>query len=181
MKRYTVAVVGATGAVGRTMLEVLAERHLPLGRVRAMASARSAGAQILWRGEPLHVEDVAKADFMGVDLALFAGGEVASADYAPRACAQGALVVDNSATFRMDPKVPLVVPEVNPHHLAEHSGLIANPNCSTIQMVVALAPIHASAGLKRVAVSTYQSVSGTGKEALEELQEQYAFLGGWGC
>jgi aspartate-semialdehyde dehydrogenase len=172
MKKYTVAVVGATGAVGRTMLEVLAERNLPLGRVRAMASVRSAGTRILWKGEPLQVEDVARADFGGVDLALFAGGEVASAEYAPRACAQGALVIDNSATFRMDPKVPLVVPEVNPHHLAGHSGLIANPNCSTIQMVVALAPIHAAAGLKRVAVATYQSVSGTGKEALEELQEQ---------
>jgi len=180
MKRLTVAVVGATGAVGSTMLEVLAERNLPLDRVRAMASARSAGAQILWRGQPLRVEDVARADFAGVDLALFAGGEVASADYAPRARAQGALVIDNSATFRMDPKVPLVVPEVNAHHLAHHSGLVANPNCSTIQMVVALAPLHAAAGLKRVAVSTYQSVSGTGKEALEELREQTRSWGGEG-
>ncbi len=172
MKRYTVAVVGATGAVGTTMLEILAERDLPLERVRVMASARSAGARLPWRGGELTVEDVAVADFAGVDLALFAGGEVASADQAPRARARGTLVVDNSATFRMDPEVPLVVPEVNAHHLARHSGLVANPNCSTIQMVVALAPIHAAAGLKRVAVSTYQSVSGTGKEALEELREQ---------
>ncbi len=172
MRSFTVAVVGATGAVGSTMLQVLAERKLPLAGVRALASARSAGTLLPWKDLQLPVEDVAGADFRGVDIALFAGGEIASSEYAPRARAEGAVVIDNSATFRMDPEVPLVVPEVNPHHLQGHRGLVANPNCSTIQMVVALAPLHAAAGLKRVAVSTYQSVSGTGKEALEELEEQ---------
>ncbi len=172
MRSLTVAVVGATGAVGSTMLQVLAEGNLPLAEVRAMASSRSAGSHLSWKDRDLAVEDVAGADFRGVDLALFAGGEIASSEYAPRARAAGAVVIDNSATFRMDPGVPLVVPEVNPHHLQGHRGLVANPNCSTIQMVVALAPLHAAAGLKRVAVSTYQSVSGTGKEALEELEDQ---------
>ena len=172
MKKLTVAVVGSTGVVGSTMLEVLAERDLPIGRVRAMATARSAGTRIRWKDAELEVEDVASADFQGVDLALFAGGEVASSEYAPRAVERGAVVIDNSATYRMDPGVPLVVPEVNPHHLEGHGGLIANPNCSTIQMVVALAPLHRAAGLKRVAVSTYQSVSGTGKDAIEELRAQ---------
>jgi len=172
MSGFTVAVVGATGAVGSTMLEVLAESDLPLARVRALASSRSAGSRVSWKGRDLLVEDVAAADLGGIDIALFAGGEVASSEYAPKARAAGAVVIDNSATFRMDPGVPLVVPEVNPHHLQAHQGLVANPNCSTIQMVVALAPLHAAAGLKRVAVSTYQSVSGTGREALEELEEQ---------
>lgn len=172
MTGYEVAVVGATGAVGGTMLQVLAERGFPVSRVRALASARSAGSRIRWNGTEITVEDVATADFSGVKVALFAGGEIASSEYAPRAVEQGAIVVDNSATYRMDPGVPLVVPEVNPHHLDGHRGIIANPNCSTIQMVVALAPLHREVRLKRVAVATYQSVSGTGKDAIDELEAQ---------
>lgn len=172
MSKYEVAVVGATGAVGGTMLQVLEQRGFPVSRVRALASARSAGTKIRWGGQELTVEDVATADFSGVKVALFAGGEIASSEYAPRAVEHGAVVIDNSATYRMDPDVPLVVPEVNPHHLDGHRGIIANPNCSTIQMVVALAPLHKAVRLKRVAVATYQSVSGTGKDAIDELEAQ---------
>ena len=172
MKKLAVAVVGVTGAVGSTMLQVLAESSLKVGEVIALATARSAGTRVAFRGAELEVQDIASCDFKGVDLALFAGGEIASADYVPRAVAAGAVVVDNSATFRMDAKVPLVIPEVNPQHLRNHHGIIANPNCSTIQMVAALAPIARKWGLKSVNVCTYQSVSGTGKNAIEELRQQ---------
>jgi aspartate-semialdehyde dehydrogenase len=171
MKRYQVAVVGATGAVGKAMIKVLQEHQFPVETLRLAATARSAGAMIAFGGRPVQVEDIESFDFAGVDVALFAGGEVASELYVPRAVAAGAVVVDNSATYRMDPRVPLVVPEVNPHAIATHQGIIANPNCSTIQMVVALKPLLPW-GLKRVQVSTYQSVSGTGKDAIEELKAQ---------
>ena len=164
---YRVAVVGATGAVGKTMLKSLQEQAFPISQLDLLATARSAG-QVL---EGHTVVDVEHFDFQGVQVALFAGGEIASERLVPKAVAAGAVCIDNSATFRMDPKVPLVVPEVNPHHLKEHSGIIANPNCSTIQMVLALKALVGK-GLKRVSVATYQSVSGTGKEAIEELEEQ---------
>ncbi len=167
MKKLNVAVVGATGAVGKAMIRVLQERNFPLAELHALATPRSAGTKV----EGHTVQSVEEFDFGRVSLALFAGGEVASSVYAPRANESGATVVDNSATYRMDPTVPLVVPEVNPHHLGS-ARLVANPNCSTIQMVVALAPLHRAAGLKRVIVTTFQSVSGTGKDAIDELQAQ---------
>lgn len=174
MEGYVIAVVGATGAVGSTMLKVLAQSSIPVRQVRALATARSAGTEFFFGDQKVVVEDIAQASFAGVDVALFAGGEIASSDYAPKAVAAGALVVDNSSHFRMDPQVPLVVPEVNPQHLLNHKRLVANPNCSTIQMVLALAPLHAAAGLKKVSVATYQSVSGTGKPAIDELTQQQA-------
>ena len=154
------------------MLRVLEKSCLKVGRVIALASARSAGSTVLFQGRELTVQDIATFDFQGVDLALFAGGEIASADYVPVAKRAGAIVVDNSSTYRMDPDVPLVVPEVNSAHLRHHHGVIANPNCSTIQMIMALAPIQQRWGLKRVTVATYQSVSGTGKNAIDELKNQ---------
>lgn len=172
MKDLVIAVVGVTGAVGGTMLAVLESSCLPIARVIALATARSAGSSVQFRGETLTVQNIADFDFAGVDLALFAGGEIASADYVPRARSAGAIVIDNSAAYRMCEDVPLVVPEVNPEHLRYHRGIIANPNCSTIQMVVALAPVQRKWGLQRVTVATYQSVSGTGKEAIAELRAQ---------
>ncbi|MBM3465974.1 MAG: aspartate-semialdehyde dehydrogenase [Armatimonadetes bacterium] len=171
-RKFTVAVVGATGAVGTEMIRVLEKRKFPVGTLRAFATSNSAGTTVQFNGVPVTVEDVATTDFKGIDIALFAGGEIASGTYAPRARDAGAVVIDNSSTFRMDPEVPLVVPEVNPHDLKKHKGLIANPNCSTIQMVVALKPLHDKVGIDRVVVSTYQSVSGTGKAAMDELLEQ---------
>ncbi len=165
------AVIGATGAVGEKMLQVLDQRNLPVGELRAAATSRSAGTELSWRDRTVVVEDVATFDFTGVDYALFAGGEIASQEYAAKAREQGAVVIDNSSFFRMDETVPLVVPEVNAHVLKQGPGLIANPNCSTIQMVVVLEPFKAH-GLERVIVSTYQSVSGTGKPAIEELDRQ---------
>ncbi len=165
------AVIGATGAVGEKMLQVLDQRNLPVGELRVAATSRSAGSQILWRDRALTVEDVSGFDFTGIDYALFAGGEIASQEYAAKAREQGAVVIDNSSFFRMDETVPLVVPEVNAHVLGAKPTLIANPNCSTIQMVVVLEPFKAH-GLERVIVSTYQSVSGTGKPAIEELDRQ---------
>ena len=172
MKKLSVAVVGVTGAVGGTMLQVLGESRLPIERVAALATARSAGSSVKFREQTLTVRDIAAFDFAGIDLALFAGGEIASADYVPAACKAGAVVIDNSSAYRMHDDVPLVIPEVNPEHLRRHKGIIANPNCSTIQMVVALAPIRRKWGLQRVTVATYQSVSGTGKEAIAELRRQ---------
>jgi aspartate-semialdehyde dehydrogenase len=165
------AVIGATGAVGEKMLQVLDQRGLPVAGLRAAATARSAGSELVWRDRRVVVEDIAGFDFAGVDFALFAGGEIASSEYAARAREAGAVVIDNSSFFRMDPDVPLVVPECNAHVLKGRPTLIANPNCSTIQMVVVLQPFKAR-GLKRVIVSTYQSVSGTGKPAIEELERQ---------
>ena len=165
------AVIGATGAVGEKMLQVLDQRNVPVDNLRVAATARSAGSQVKWRDRTLTVEDVATFDFTGIDYALFAGGEIASQEYASRATQAGAVVIDNSSFFRMDQSVPLVVPECNAHVLDARPNLIANPNCSTIQMVVVLQPFKPY-GLERVIVSTYQSVSGTGKPAIEELERQ---------
>ena len=165
------AVIGATGAVGEKMLQVLDQRNVPVDTLRVAATARSAGSQVKWRERTLTVEDVATFDFTGIDYALFAGGEIASQEYASRATQAGAVVIDNSSFFRMDQSVPLVVPECNAHVLDSRPNLIANPNCSTIQMVVVLQPFKPY-GLERVIVSTYQSVSGTGKPAIEELDRQ---------
>ena len=154
-KSYTVAVVGATGAVGREMIRTLVEHDFPIARLRLLASARSAGQVVEVKGQPITIEDLAVASFEGVDFALFSAGGSISKEYGPIAAKAGAVVVDNSSAFRMDDDVPLVVPEVNPHAIDDHKGIIANPNCSTIQMVVALKPLHDAVGLKRVVVSTY--------------------------
>jgi aspartate-semialdehyde dehydrogenase len=169
---YTVAVVGATGAVGTEMLSILEERKFPVEEVRPLASSRSAGGEVSFRGDDVTVKLLTRDSFRGVDIALFSAGAGVSKEYAPVAVEAGAVVIDNSSAWRMDPQVPLVVPEVNPHDLEKHQGIVANPNCSTIQMVVVLKPIHDHAGITRVVVSTYQSVSGTGKEAMDELAEQ---------
>jgi len=171
-KRYNVAVVGATGAVGQEMVEILAERRFPVGNLSLFASSRSAGQEIEFKEHSLKVEELTENSFQGVEIALFSAGAAVSRQFAPLAVQAGAVVIDNSSAFRMDPKVPLVVPEVNPHTISAHQGIIANPNCSTIQMVLILKPIHEWAKIKRVVVSTYQSVSGTGKDAMDELCEQ---------
>lgn len=170
MAGLKVAVVG-TGAVGQAMLQVLAERSFPVAGIKVLATSRSAGKKVNFAGEEVTVEETTPESFRGVDLALFAGGE-ASKEFARAAVAQGAVVIDNSSTFRLEPDVPLVVPEVNPEAVKKHQGIIANPNCSTIQMVVALKPLHDAARIKRVVVSTYQAVSGAGAEAIEELRTQ---------
>ena len=172
---YRVAVVGATGNVGREMLQTLAEREFPIKEVIAVASTRSAGMEVSYgEDDVLKVRDLDTFDFRGVDIALFSPGAKVSAVHAPRAAAAGCIVIDNTSQFRMDPDVPLVVPEVNPDAIARYKkrNIIANPNCSTIQMVVALKPLHDLARIKRVVVSTYQSVSGAGKEAMDELFNQ---------
>ncbi len=169
---YTVAVVGATGAVGTEMLSVLEERKFPVGEVRPLASSKSAGGTVSFRGDDVTVKLLTRESFQGIDLALFSAGASVSKEYAPVAVKAGAVVIDNSSAWRMDPQVPLVVPEVNAHDLETHQGIVANPNCSTIQMVVVLKPLHDRATITRVIVSTYQSVSGTGKEAMDELAEQ---------
>ena len=172
---YTVAVVGATGNVGREIIKILAEREFPADEVIALASARSVGMEISYGEEEiLKVEDLATFDFKGVDIVLSSPGAKVSAEFSPRAAAAGAVVIDNTSQFRMDPDVPLVVPEVNPEAIAGYKkkGIIANPNCSTIQMVVALKPLHDLAQITRVVVSTYQSVSGGGKDAMDELFNQ---------
>ncbi len=167
---YRVAVVGATGAVGREMLKTLAERNFPVKEVAAVASGRSAGAQVSFGESVLTVQSLEKFDFTGWDIGLFSPGASVSAVHAPRAAQAGCLVIDNTSHFRMEPDVPLVVPEVNPQALARiRRGIIANPNCSTIQMVVALKPLHDRFGVRRVVVATYQSVSGAGKEGMDEL------------
>jgi aspartate-semialdehyde dehydrogenase len=171
---YKVAVVGATGAVGNEMLQILAEREFPVDKVVALASERSIGKQVSFgEDRTLDVEDLERFDFRGFDIALFSPGAKVSAVHAPRAAAAGCVVIDNTSHFRMDPDVPLVVPEVNRHALKDFhkKNIIANPNCSTIQMVVALKPIHDVARIRRVVVATYQSVSGAGKEAMDELFE----------
>jgi aspartate-semialdehyde dehydrogenase len=172
MKNINVAVVGATGLVGQEMLKVLEERSFPVGELRAFATSRSAGTFIQWKDRKIQVEDVEYASFYGLDCVLFSGGEIASTIYAPMAVKSGCIAIDNSASFRMDPEVPLVVPEVNPGAAMINKGLLANPNCSTIQMVVALKPIFDAVGIKRIVVTTYQSVSGTGKAAVDELESQ---------
>jgi aspartate-semialdehyde dehydrogenase len=169
---YVVAVVGATGAVGQEMVEVLEERKFPVKELRLFASERTAGETLTFQDRSLTVKLLTKEAFNGVDIALFSAGEEVSREYAPVAASAGAVVIDNSAEWRMKPDVPLVVPEVNPEAAFRHHGIIANPNCSTIQMVVALKPLHDAARIKRIVVSSYQSVSGTGKEAMDELTDQ---------
>lgn len=177
-KTYDVAVVGATGAVGETMIEILEQRNFPVGKVYALASERSAGKRIPFKGGSLVVEDLANFDFSKVQIGLFSPGASVSAEYAPKAAAAGCVVIDNTSQFRYDDDIPLVVPEVNPEKVAEYKnrGIIANPNCSTIQMLVALKPIYDAVGISRINVATYQAVSGTGKEAIEELATQTANL-----
>lgn len=169
---YTVAVVGATGAVGTEMIQVLEERDFPVEELVPLASARSEGNEVMFRGQTLPVKVLEHNSFEGVDVALFSAGAGVSKEFGPMAVKAGAVVVDNSSAWRMDPTVPLVVPEVNVHALSGHQGLIANPNCSTIQMVVALKPLHDAVQIKRIIVTTFQSVSGTGKDAMEELIDQ---------
>ncbi len=179
-KTFTVAVVGATGAVGQTMLDILAERDFPVGTLIPLASERSAGEQVEFKGGKLTVRDLAAFDPAGVDFALFSAGGDVSREYAPKFAAAGAIVIDNSSAFRMDADVPLVVSEVNPQALDSiPRGIVANPNCSTMQMLVALAPIHRAAGVRRINVATYQSVSGAGRSALEELGRQTAGILGF--
>lgn len=177
-KKYDVAVVGATGAVGETMLAILAERNFPVGEVYAVASSRSAGSRMEFKGHYLTVQDLEVFDFSRVQIGLFSPGASVSKVYAPKAAAAGCVVIDNTSEFRYEPDIPLVVPEVNRHAIAQYKnrGIIANPNCSTIQMLVALKPIHDAVGIERINVCTYQSVSGTGKEAIEELANQTAAL-----
>lgn len=175
MKTFTVAVVGATGAVGQTMLSILQERRFPVGTLHLLASERSAGEQIEYDGRKITVQDLAGFDPSGVDFALFSAGGSISKEYAPKFAAAGAIVIDNSSAFRMDADVPLVVSEVNPEALDSiPRGIVANPNCSTMQMLVTLAPIHRAVGISRINVATYQSVSGAGRSALEELGRQTA-------
>ena len=175
MKTFTVAVVGATGAVGQTMLSILQERRFPVATLHVLASERSAGEQIEYDGRKITVQDLAGFDPTGVDFALFSAGGSISKEYAPKFAVAGAIVIDNSSAFRMDADVPLVVSEVNPEALDSiPRGIVANPNCSTMQMLVALAPIHRAAGISRINVATYQSVSGAGRSALEELGRQTA-------
>jgi len=173
-KEFNVAIAGATGAVGSQMMVCLEERDFPVRNLKLLATARSAGRKLRFKGEEIPVEELTETSFKGVDIGIFSAGGATSEKYAPSAAADGCVVVDNSAAWRMDPDVPLVIPEVNPHAVAQYTnkGIIANPNCSTIQMVVALAPIHRKVGIKRIVVSTYQAVSGTGKKAIDELYNQ---------
>jgi aspartate-semialdehyde dehydrogenase len=171
-----VAVAGATGAVGREILKVLEDRKFPVTEIRPLASERSAGTTVTFSGSQIEVALLGAGGFDGIDIAFFSAGGEVSRKIAPSAAAAGALVIDNSSAFRMDPEVPLVVPEVNPEDARNHNGIIANPNCSTIQLVVALAPLHQAARILRVIVATYQAVSGTGKKAIEELKRQVTEL-----
>jgi len=177
-KEFDVAIVGATGAVGETMISILEERNFPVRNLYPLASSRSAGSKVKFNGKYLTVQELSTFDFSQVQIGLFSAGGAISAEYAPKAAEAGCVVIDNTAHFRMDDDIPLVVPEVNPHAIAGYKarGIIANPNCSTIQMLVALKPIHDAVGLERINVATYQAVSGTGKEAIEELAGQTANL-----
>ncbi len=175
-QEYRVGVVGATGAVGREMIKVLEQRKFPVKELKLFASAKSVGIKLSFRGEEISVQELKEDSFDGLDIALFSAGSTVSKKFAPIAAKKGCVVVDNSSAWRMDPEVPLVVPEVNPGDLYDHKNIIANPNCSTIQMVVALKPLHDVAKIKRIVVSTYQAVSGTGQKAIEELQSQVRAL-----
>ncbi len=177
-KKYDVAVVGATGAVGETMISILAERNFPVDTLYPLASSRSAGKRVEFKGKHLRVEDLDTFDFSKVQIALFSAGGSVSEKYAPIAAAAGCVVIDNTSHFRYDDDIPLVVPEVNPDAVADYKkrNIIANPNCSTIQMLVALKPIYDAVGIERINVCTYQAVSGTGKQAIEELAGQTAAL-----
>ncbi len=171
-KQVNVAILGATGRVGQELLKVLEQRDFPVGELRLLASARSKDTTMTFKGETYPVQEPSAEAFRGIDIVLSSAGEAISKQFAPLAVEQGSVVIDNTNAFRMEPDVPLVVPEVNAHALRAHKGLIANPNCSTAQLVVVLKPLHDAAGLKRVIVSTYQSVSGAGKEAMDELKAQ---------
>lgn len=173
MKKYNVAILGATGAVGQEFLNLIEERNFPFAELKMLASKRSAGKTIKFMGKDYTVEETTMESFKDVQIALFAGGS-ASQEFAPAAVKAGAVVIDNSSTFRMDPEVPLVVPEVNPEDIGKHKGIIANPNCSTIIMLMALKPLHDVGKVKRVVVSTYQAASGAGKPGMEELEEEAA-------
>ena len=175
MKKYRVAILGATGAVGQEFLNLIEERKFPFSELRLLASSRSAGKKIAFMGKEYTVEETTADSFAGIDIALFAGG-AASKEFAPHAVKAGAVVIDNSSAFRMNPEVPLVVPEVNPEAIKKHKGIIANPNCSTIIMVMGLKPLYDLAKIRRIVVSTYQAVSGAGKEGMAELEEQVAAL-----
>lgn len=175
-ERYIVAIVGATGAVGNEMIAVLEDRDFPVGSLRLFASERSEGVRLQFQGSEIPVETLKEDSFKGIDIALFSAGAERSKIWAPIAARSGCVVVDNSSQWRMDPEVPLVVPEVNPGDIRKHKGIIANPNCSTIQMVVVLKPLHDAARIKRVVVTTFQSVSGTGKKAMDELLQQTSDL-----
>lgn len=172
MKKYNIAILGASGAVGKTMMKVLEERNFPINKIKFLASARSAGKEVEFCGENYKIEEVKPESFEDIDIALFSAGGSASRKWAPIAAEKGAVVVDNSSAWRMDKNVPLVVPEVNPEDVKWHKGIIANPNCSTIQMVVALYPIHKEKTIKRIIVSTYQAVSGAGAKAIKDLEEE---------
>lgn len=169
---YNVAVVGATGAVGEQMIRMLEDRDFPIATLTLLSSERSAGKKVQFKGQEIEVQAAKPESFEGIDLALFSAGGSVSKELAPEAVKRGAIVVDNTSAFRMDPEIPLVVPEVNEADLKNHNGIIANPNCSTIQMVVALEPIRKAYGLKKVIVSTYQAVSGAGAKAIAEMKEQ---------
>ena len=171
MKKVNLAIVGVTGAVGQEFLKLIEERNFPFADLKMLASSRSAGKKIIFMGKEYTVEETTEDSFDGVDIALFAGGS-ASKIFAPAAVKAGAVVIDNSSSFRMNPEVPLVVPEVNPQAISRHKGIIANPNCSTIIMVMALKPLYDISKIKRVVVSTYQAVSGAGREGMEELKTQ---------
>ena len=173
-KKFNIAVAGATGAVGNQMIRCLEEMNFPVHSVEFLASSRSVGRQLRFKGDLIEVKELKEDSFKGIDIALFSAGGGTSQRFAPLAAKDGCVVVDNSSAWRMDPKVPLVVPEVNPQSIAQYTekGIIANPNCSTIQMVVVLHPIHKKYGVKRIVVSTYQAVSGTGKKAIDELFDQ---------
>lgn len=174
MKKVNVAVVGATGAVGQAMVKILEQRQFPVDQLYLLASSRSAGNKVQFAGRDIEIQDLATFDFSQAQIGLFSAGGDISADYAPKAAAAGCIVIDNTSHFRMDKDVPLVVPEVNPEAIADYTkkGIIANPNCSTIQMLVALDPIRKAVGLERINVATYQAVSGTGAPAIEELKQQ---------
>ncbi|GIN57776.1 aspartate-semialdehyde dehydrogenase [Lederbergia ruris] len=169
---FHVAVMGATGAVGRQIIQTLEKRNFPISQLTLLSSARSAGTKLKFKEETITVQEAVPESFEDVDIALFSAGGSISQKFASEAVQRGAIVVDNTSAFRMDPEVPLVVPEVNAHKLRDHKGIIANPNCSTIQMVAALEPIHKAFGLKKVIVSTYQAVSGAGAEAIQELNDE---------
>src|SRR5690348_16650915 len=175
---YKVAMVGATGAVGETLLAILAERDFPVSELVPLASERSAGGKVSFAGQDITVQLLDTYDFEGVDIAFFSAGGSVSREHAPRAAAAGAVVIDNTSEFRYQDDIPLVISEVNPHAIAQytHRGIIANPNCSTMQMLVALAPIHRAAQIERINVATYQSVSGAGRSGMEELGRQTAEL-----
>ncbi len=174
MKTYSVAVVGATGAVGNEMIKILEERNFPVGQIKLLASERSLGKSLEFKGQSIPVDVLDENSFAGVQIGLFSAGGSISEKFAPIAAKAGCVVIDNTSAFRMIPDIPLVVPEVNPQAIAlyKNKGIIANPNCSTIQMMVALKPIYDAVGIKRIVVSTYQAVSGTGKKAIEELADQ---------